>query len=269
MKPLGMALRAWMLENIRDDRVHRGLSEETDVRDQRVLGIHESWLRFLDLSPGQIAHLKRVGELVSLDRARDVVYPEPDDVHRWSRLCDPRRVRVVIVGQDPYPEGSASGLAFGTVPGGDVPPSLMNIFRELARTVDDFDIPSTGCLDAWCREGVLLLNSVFTVLRGRPGSHGHLGWQTLCDGVIRTLSDRRDGLVFMLWGTDAQRKEHLIDATRHLILKSAHPSPRAQSSKTPFLGNGHFASANEYLSRRGDRVDWTVLTRSTTRETNT
>lgn len=234
-------------------------------RDAERLGIDRAWLEFLAMTPEQISELARIAARAEAERERGVrVYPERDDVHRWSRLCPPKRVRVVIVGQDPYHDGSACGVAFGTTADRPPPPSLVTVFRELERSVPGFEAPRSGCLDAWCRQGVLLLNSVFTVAAGRPGSHEAFGWQMLSQRVVRALSERRRGLVFMLWGLRAQKKEPLIDASRHLILKSCHPSPRAQNParREPFVGNDHFVLANEYLARQegGRPVDWTALT---------
>lgn len=247
-----------MLQNIPDDR---GPSTSVHHTEQALrLGIDQEWVTFLDLDCFEISRLAHVTSSVENDRATTVVYPATDNVHRWSRACKPGDVRVVVVGQDPYHDGSASGLAFGTVPGGKIPPSLHNIFKELCRSVPDFRMPAHGCLDQWCSEGVLLLNSVFTVIRGKPGSHDTLGWNILSDKVIRKLSEKRDRIVFMLWGRNAQDKEYLINQTKHLILKSSHPSPRVVCSKTPFLGNGHFVKANEYLVRHGHpAVNWNII----------
>ncbi|AFK83948.1 B114 [miniopterid betaherpesvirus 1] len=254
-----MALRTWMLENIMDDS--RKIASSTNPADQaKLLGIDIEWLRFLQLDDVEFGKIKGVHDAVTRDRYRYVVYPAPENVHRWSRLCRPGDVKAVIVGQDPYHDGSACGLAFGTVPGGKIPPSLGNIYKELTRSIVGFIAPSSGCLDAWCKEGVLLINSVFTVIKGKPGSHETLGWQLLCDKVIASVSKNNENVVFMLWGKHAQEKEYLIDGGKHLILKSSHPSPRVTSTRSPFVGNGHFATANEYLSRRGDiMINWCAI----------
>lgn len=253
-----MALRQWMLRHIAVHDVHNE-PQESEQTNAGLIGLHESWTSFLKLSREQIAGLVSITERVDRERKSSVIYPDKEDVHRWSRLCYPQEVCVVIVGQDPYHDGSACGLAFGTTRDRPAPPSLVTIFKELRRTIPNFVVPDSGCLDPWCREGVLLINSVFTVIKGRPGSHESIGWQILCDRVLRSLSERMEGIVFMLWGLQAQRKECLLDANKHLILKSSHPSPRAQGSKTPFVGNNHFVLANEYLSKRGKCVDWNVL----------
>lgn len=254
-----MALRAWLLQNV---CAHDSGSDRTvDVEEQhRLFGIERVWLNFLAFDQFEIRRLCSTVAMVEADRKERTVYPPSDDVHRWSRLCAPDQVRVVIIGQDPYHEGSASGLAFGTVPGGKIPPSLLNIYKEMHRTIQGFQMPNSGFLDPLCSEGVLLLNSVFTVIQGQPGSHETYGWQVLCDRAISQLSRRTEHLVFMLWGRSAQEKEYLIDNNRHLVLKSSHPSPRVRLSKTPLIGNDHFVKANRYLTQHGKPpVDWTVL----------
>lgn len=166
-------------------------------------------------------------------------------------------VEVVILGQDPYHgAGQAHGLCFSVLPGVPVPPSLDNIFKEIQR---DLGIarPNHGCLLPWAQRGVLLLNSVLTVEEGRPGSHQGKGWEGFTDHVVDTLNREREGLVFMLWGSYAQAKGKVIDARRHRVLKTTHPSPL--SAHRGFLGSGHFSMANNYLSRRGNApIDWSL-----------
>lgn len=170
-------------------------------------------------------------------------------------------VKVVILGQDPYHGyGQAHGLCFSVLPGVPVPPSLVNIFKEIQ---DELGIapPDHGCLLPWARRGVLLLNAVLTVEEGRAGSHQGKGWEGFTDHVIRTLSAEREGLVFLLWGSYAQAKGRVIDARRHKVLKAPHPSPL--SAYRGFFGCGHFAAANEYLQRRGQApVDWSLPPRA-------
>ncbi|WP_066092379.1 uracil-DNA glycosylase [Xanthomonas massiliensis] len=170
-------------------------------------------------------------------------------------------VKVVILGQDPYHGyGQAHGLCFSVLPGVPVPPSLVNIFKEIQ---DELGIapPDHGCLLPWARRGVLLLNAVLTVEEGRAGSHQGKGWEGFTDHVIRTLSAEREGLVFLLWGSYAQAKGRVIDTRRHKVLKAPHPSPL--SAYRGFFGCGHFAAANEYLQRRGQApVDWSLPPRA-------
>ena len=159
------------------------------------------------------------------------------------------QVKVVIVGQDPYHgPGQANGLAFSVSTGVRMPPSLLNIFKEV-QVETGAPIPADGDLSRWARQGVLLLNSTLTVRAHQPRSHASIGWEPFTDAAIDALNRRRNGLVFMLWGADAIRKGRNIDHTRHLVLTSPHPSPL--SAHRGFFGNGHFSAANQYLSAHG------------------
>ncbi|MGK9065436.1 uracil-DNA glycosylase [Stutzerimonas chloritidismutans] len=165
------------------------------------------------------------------------------------------QVRVVILGQDPYHgPGQAHGLCFSVQPGVPAPPSLQNIFKELKRDLN-LPVPNHGYLQHWADQGVLLLNTSLTVERGIAGSHAKVGWQRLTDRIIEVVSETRPNVVFMLWGAHAQGKAKLIDATKHLMLKSVHPSPL--SAHRGFIGNGHFSRANQFLTQHGvDPIDW-------------
>lgn len=166
-------------------------------------------------------------------------------------------VKVVILGQDPYHgPGQAHGLCFSVQPGVDVPPSLLNIHKEIER---DLGIrrPDHGCLLPWARRGVLLLNAVLTVEAGRAGAHQGQGWEGFTDFVVETLNREREGLVFLLWGSYAQAKGKVIDTGRHRVLKAPHPSPL--SAHRGFIGCAHFSAANAYLVRRGQApIDWSL-----------
>ena len=170
-------------------------------------------------------------------------------------------VKVVILGQDPYHgAGQAHGLCFSILPGVPVPPSLDNIFKEIQ---SDLGIarPDHGCLLPWARQGVLLLNAVLTVEEGRAGAHQGKGWEGFTDHVVETLNREREGLVFMLWGSYAQKKGGIVDARRHRVLRTTHPSPL--SAHRGFLGCGHFSAANDYLVRRGQApIDWSLPPRA-------
>lgn len=167
----------------------------------------------------------------------------------------PERVKVVILGQDPYHgPGQAHGLCFSVPPLVAIPPSLLNIFKEIERSLG-LERPSHGCLGYWAQQGVLLLNSVLTVEAHQAGSHANKGWETFTDAVIEELSTRREGLVFMLWGSYAQRKGRHIDASRHLVLRAPHPSPL--SVHRGYIGCDHFQRCNAYLRENGSKaVDW-------------
>lgn len=166
-------------------------------------------------------------------------------------------VKVVVLGQDPYHgEGQAHGLCFSVRPGVPVPPSLLNIYKEIRR---DLGIapPDHGYLMPWARRGVLLLNAVLTVEAGRPGSHQGKGWEGFTDHVVDVLNREREGLVFLLWGSYAQAKGRVIDPRRHRVLRTTHPSPL--SAHRGFLGSGHFSAANDSLARRGETpIDWSL-----------
>lgn len=167
------------------------------------------------------------------------------------------QVKVVILGQDPYHgAGQAHGLCFSVQPGVPVPPSLLNIYKEIE---NDLGIarPLHGYLQSWASQGVLLLNAVLTVEQGRAGAHQNKGWEGFTDHVVDTLNREREELVFMLWGSYAQAKGKVIDSRRHKVLKAPHPSPL--SAHRGFLGCGHFSAANEYLKRRGQPpIDWSL-----------
>ena len=178
----------------------------------------------------------------------------PPQPLRALALTAPESIRVVILGQDPYHgRGQAEGLAFSVAPGIALPPSLRNIFKELQRDLGEpvppFPSPG-GSLVRWARQGVLLLNTCLTVEEGQPASHAGKGWEVLTDAIIRQVSDRSEHVVFMLWGSHAQSKRKLIDASRHLILCANHPSPlSALRPPTPFIGCGHFSQARAWRMR--------------------
>lgn len=186
------------------------------------------------------------------------VYPAGKDMFNALNSTPFDRVRVVILGQDPYHgPGQAHGLCFSVQQGVEIPPSLRNIYKELASDLGV--VPARhGCLQSWASQGVLLLNAVLSVEAGRAGSHQGRGWEQFTDRIIALLNERREHLVFMLWGSHAQKKGQFIDRSRHLVLESPHPSPL--SASRGFLGNRHFSRANQYLLAHGrDAVDWRVL----------
>ncbi|MGJ8687543.1 MAG: uracil-DNA glycosylase, partial [Spongiibacteraceae bacterium] len=187
-----------------------------------------------------------------------VVYPARKNWFAALEACPFDQVKVVILGQDPYHgAGQAQGLAFSVPSDCKTPPSLQNIQKELA---SDLGIPAAGhgCLLSWAHQGVLLLNTVLTVEEGSPGSHQGRGWETLTDTIIAELNTRREGLVFMLWGGQAQQKVPAIDGDRHLLLCAPHPSPL--SAYRGFFGCEHFSKANTYLSQRGESIEWRLPT---------
>ena len=183
------------------------------------------------------------------------IYPPASLIFNAFDLCPLSKTRVVIVGQDPYHgPGQANGLAFSVNPGIPLPPSLLNIFKEVA-TDTGAEMPADGDLSRWARQGVLLLNSSLTVREHAPKSHASIGWSEFTDVVIRRLAEAREHLVFLLWGADAIRKGSAIDPSRHLVLTSPHPSPL--SAHRGFFGNHHFSQTNDFLKANGlDPIIW-------------
>ncbi len=186
---------------------------------------------------------------------RKVIYPASEHWFNAFNSTPFERVKVVILGQDPYHgPGQAHGLCFSVLPGVPTPPSLINIFKELD---SDLGIPPAahGCLQHWAEQGVLLLNATLTVEQRRAGSHQGKGWEQFTDRAVQALEAEREGLVFLLWGSHAQRKGQFVDTRRHLVLKAPHPSPL--SAHRGFFGCRHFSRCNHWLEERGESpVDW-------------
>ena len=188
-------------------------------------------------------------------RAGKTIYPPPRRIFAALDATPFDQVKVVILGQDPYHgPNQAHGLCFSVLPGVPPPPSLLNIFAEIERDLH-IPRPDHGCLLPWARQGVLLLNAVLTVERGRAGSHQGKGWEGFTDAIVDHLNRERENLVFLLWGSPAQAKGRLVDARRHRVLKAPHPSPL--SAHRGFIGCGHFSLANQWLITHGQQpVDW-------------
>ena len=216
--------------------------------------IEESWKERLHAEFGK-PYFEALTKFVRNEYSTKTVYPPAKLIFNAFDSCPFDEVEVVIVGQDPYHEpGQAHGLCFSVNDGVEIPPSLVNIYKEIH---DDLGtpIPKSGNLERWARQGVLLLNATLTVQAHRAGSHQGKGWEEFTDAAIWHLANERDHLVFILWGAYAQRKGENIDANRHLILKSPHPSPL--SAHRGFFGNKHFSKANDYLIAHGRRpIDW-------------
>lgn len=205
------------------------------------------------------AYFQTILEKVRHERQAGItVYPPERDVFNAFRTTEFGNVKVVILGQDPYHgAGQAHGLAFSVQPEIAVPPSLVNIYKELATDIEGFQIPQHGYLQHWAEQGVLLLNTVLTVRAGAAHSHATFGWEVFTDEVIRQLDKEREHLVFMLWGSHAQKKGAFINRNRHLVLTAPHPSPL--SAYRGFFGCKHFSQANAYLQAHGlEPIDWQV-----------
>lgn len=179
-----------------------------------------------------------------------VIYPPNNEVFSAFKLTEFEQVKVVILGQDPYhAPNQAHGLAFSVKPGIMPPPSLVNIYKELSQDIEGFEKPNHGYLAQWAQQGVLLLNTVLTVEQGQAHSHANLGWETFTDCVIAALNEQRENLVFLLWGSHAQKKGQFIHRQKHCVLTAPHPSPL--SAHRGFLGCGHFSKTNQYLIQHG------------------
>jgi uracil-DNA glycosylase len=199
-------------------------------------------------------YFQRLKQFVDEERDKHQVFPPHEDVFNAFKLTPFERVKVLLLGQDPYhDEGQANGLCFSVRPGVRPPPSLLNVFKELHHDLG-CEIPNNGCLVPWAEQGVMLLNAVLTVRAHKPTSHKDKGWETFTDAVIRTLSERERPLVFLLWGAYAQKKIKLIDTAHHRIVTAAHPSPL---SYRKFLGSKCFSAVNKALEELGETpIDW-------------
>ena len=202
-------------------------------------------------------YLRQLAAFVADERRQHAVFPPPENVYNALVHTPYERVSVLLLGQDPYHDiGQAHGLCFSVQPGTKPPPSLVNIFKEMR---DDLGvpIPTGGCLTRWADQGVLLLNAVLTVRAHEPNSHKDKGWEQFTDAVIRKVSERPDPVVFVLWGGYAQKKAKLIDASRHTIIQSAHPSPL--SARNGFFGSRPFSKINAALEAAGKpAIDWSL-----------
>ena len=227
----------------------------SDPAAARVPRLHPSWLARVG-EHLQSPSMRALSEFLRAEKAAGQrVYPPGPEIFAALDATPFEQVKVVVLGQDPYHgPGQAHGLCFSVRPGVDIPPSLLNIYKELERDLG-LPRPDHGCLLPWARQGVLLLNSVLTVRAGQPGSHQNRGWEGFTDHVVETLSREREGLVFLLWGSYAQAKAKVVDARRHCLLRAPHPSPL--SAHRGFLGCGHFSATNRWLAGRGlAPVDW-------------
>ncbi|MXZ44438.1 MAG: uracil-DNA glycosylase [Gammaproteobacteria bacterium] len=232
----------------------------TETKDR--IKLHPSWKDVLaqDLRAPYMSRLRTF--LQSELKAGKRIYPPMREVFSALDHCPLDQVRVVVIGQDPYHgENQAHGLSFSVKPGVPPPPSLRNIFQEIQADMDSstslqrqFSM-SQGCLNGWAEQGVLLLNSVLTVVAGRSGSHQGYGWEQFTDKVVNTVNEQRENVVFLLWGRPAQEKGAIVDRRKHYVLSAPHPSPL--SANSGFFGCRHFSKTNSYLQSHGSKpIDW-------------
>ncbi len=223
-----------------------------------AIGLEQSWLEVLsgEFDKPYMADLKKF--LKEEKDAGHKTFPKNADIFNAFNITPFDKVEVVILGQDPYHgEQQAHGLSFSVQKGITIPPSLRNIYKELATDIPGFTIPNHGDLTEWAKQGVLLLNASLTVRAGMPGSHQKKGWETFTDNMIKTISDKKEGIVFILWGSFAQAKAELIDQNKHHIIKSPHPSPF--SADRGFFGSKPFSETNEILVKEGKKpIDWQI-----------
>lgn len=219
--------------------------------------IDDSWKKALKDEFSKDYFNQIVGHLRIEKAAGHTIYPPGGLIFNAFNLTPFEKIKVVLLGQDPYHgKGQAHGLCFSVQDGIKPPPSLVNIYKEINKDIG-LPIPNHGNLTKWAGQGILMLNASLTVRAGEPMSHSKIGWADFTDAVIRKVSDQKKGLVFLLWGKFAQAKQELIDETKHQVLKAAHPSP--YSADAGFFGCRHFSKTNEYLMKEGlDPIDWSL-----------
>nr|WP_321450847.1 uracil-DNA glycosylase [uncultured Carboxylicivirga sp.] len=216
--------------------------------------IEASWKELLN-DEFEKDYFKNLTNFVRSEYQSQTIFPPAAKIFNAFDLCPVESTRVVILGQDPYHgPGQAHGLCFSVNDGVKIPPSLVNIYKEINADLGK-SIPTSGNLERWAKQGVLLLNATLTVRAHQAGSHQKKGWEQFTDSVIKTIAEERENVVFLLWGAYAIKKSALIDKSKHLILTSPHPSPL--SAHRGFLGNKHFSKANEYLAAKGlNPIEW-------------
>ncbi|KAF9200625.1 hypothetical protein BGZ49_009133 [Haplosporangium sp. Z 27] len=221
--------------------------------------IDDTWLRALqsEFTKPYFIELKKF--LKQEEENKQKIFPPKPEIYSWSRFTPLPTVHVVILGQDPYHgDGQAHGLCFSVKKPVRPPPSLLNMFKLLEKDIPGFQIPNHGYLESWARQGVLMVNAAMTVRAHNANSHKGKGWEKLLDAVVRTISEQRKNVVFLLWGRDAQNRGTLVDKKKHLVLQSVHPSPL--SAHKGFFECAHFSKANKYLEENGQpTINWNSL----------
>lgn len=219
------------------------------------VAIHESWKPYLN-AEFEKPYFKSLAEFVRKEYKNYQCFPPSKDIFNAFNYCHFNEVKVVIIGQDPYHgDGQANGLCFSVVEHMKHPPSLVNIFKEIETDFGNY-YPKNGDLSRWAKQGVLLLNATLTVRAHKAGSHQNKGWEVFTDAVIKAVSTQKESVVFLLWGGYAKKKSKLIDARKHLILTTGHPSPLS-ANRGYWFGNKHFSLTNAYLIKKNkNKIDW-------------
>jgi len=217
---------------------------------------NSSWKSLLNEEINQPYFIKLTNS-VEDEYSKNTCYPPKELIFSVFEYCSFENLKVVILGQDPYHgEGEANGLCFSVNDSVKIPPSLKNIFREINLDLDALLMPTSGNLERWTKQGVLLLNASLTVQKDRPNSHKHLNWNQFTDAVIQLISDKKQNVVFLLWGNFALKKGTKINRNKHLVLESGHPSPMS-ANQGKWFGNKHFSQTNKYLESKGKpTIDW-------------
>jgi uracil-DNA glycosylase len=226
------------------------------------LHLHSEWKAFLREELNS-SNFQEIISTLAIERKIHTIFPSKDVVFNAFNFTKPSKIKVVILGQDPYHgKGQAHGLAFSVPSGVKIPPSLRNIFKELQSDLNH-SISSNGNLESWAEQGVLLLNATLTVREKKAGSHQKLGWEPFTDSIIKKLSEEKEGVIFLLWGAFAQKKSALIDTTKHHILTTTHPSPF--SAYKGFLGCKHFSKINKILLNNNQKpINWKLCSKPLT-----
>lgn len=222
-----------------------------------MIKISTEWDKLLEEEFNSATYLK-LREFLKTEYSNHTIYPDMNNIFNSMKLTSFDNIKVVILGQDPYHEqGQAMGLAFSVPKGEKIPPSLINIYKEISSEYGTLPIDH-GDLRGWAKQGVLLLNTVLTVREHHANSHKGKGWEEFTDGIIKKISSKKEGVAFLLWGANARSKRALIDTRKHLVLETVHPSPL--SAYNGFFGCNHFKKANEYLISKGKTpIDWENL----------
>jgi len=218
--------------------------------------LNSSWKTLLNEEIHQPYFIELMNS-VEDEYSKNTCFPPKELIFSAFDYCSFENLKVVIIGQDPYHgEGEANGLCFSVNDSVKIPPSLKNIFREINLDFDALLMPTSGNLERWAKQGVLLLNAALTVQKDKPNSHKHLNWNQFTDSVIQLISDKKEDIVFLLWGNFAQKKGLKIDRSKHLILESGHPSPMS-ANQGKWFGNKHFSQTNDYLEIKGkSNIEW-------------